>query len=371
MLGEGFVYSVLSFLLVFTVLVFFHELGHYLIARLNGVRVSTFSIGFGRELFGWTDRSGTRWKVSLIPLGGYVKFFGDVGPSSGKAADEEFSEEEKKVTFHHKRLGQRAAIVAAGPLANFVLAIIIFTGLFIWMGRPVTPANVEEVLPGSPAAAAGLQPGDRILSVDNTEVKRFEDLQQIIRMHPEEEMPLVVQRGDERMNLSVTPRLEVLKDDFGNTQRIGLLGISTTAAEYVPVPPGKAVVQAVDETFNVISLTFKSIGQMFAGKRSTEELGGPIRIAQMSGQVAQQGFSSLISFTAILSVNLGLINLFPIPILDGGHLLFYAFEAVLGRPLSARAQEYGLRFGLALVMTLMIFATWNDLSALLFSKLFS
>jgi len=371
MVGVGFVYSILSFLLVFTVLVFFHELGHYLIARLNGVRVSTFSIGFGRELFGWTDRTGTRWKVSMIPLGGYVKFFGDMGPTSGQAEEADYSEDEKKVTFHHKRLGQRAAIVAAGPLANFVLAIIIFSFLFVFLGRPVTPAYVEEVFPDTPAAAAGLEPGDLVLSIDNKEVKRFEDLQQIIRMHPEEEMTLIVQRGTDRLSLSVTPSLKELTDDFGNVQRIGLLGVSTTAAEYEPLSPGRAVVQAVDETFNVISLTFKSLGQMVAGKRSAEELGGPIRIAQMSGQVAQQGFSALVSFTAILSINLGLINLFPIPVLDGGHLLFYAFEAVLGRPLSPRAQEYGLRFGLALVMMLMVFATWNDLSALIFSKLFS
>ena len=401
-MGVGLLYSVLSFLLVFTVLVFFHELGHYLIARLNGVRVSVFSIGFGREIFGWNDSHGTRWKVSIIPLGGYVKFFGDAGPTSSRpAAPEprsegapeerplayaaqadgtavvhdgavtEFSEAEKKVTFQHKRLGQRAAVVAAGPLANFVLAIILFTGLFMGVGRAVTPAIVETVLQGSPAATAGVQPGDRIVSVNGTHIEGFEELKQIIGMNPEVTMPLIVERGDRRVAMVVTPRLEVLDDDFGNKQRIGLLGVSTTAAEYHELPLGKAVVQAVDETFNVVGLTFKSLSQMVAGKRSTEEIGGPIRIARMSGQVARQGFAALVQFTAMLSINLGLINLFPIPMLDGGHLLFYAFEAVLGRPLSERAQEYGLRVGLALVMMLMIFATWNDITSLPFGKLFS
>jgi len=361
-----------SFLVVFTVLVFFHELGHYLIARFNGVKVSTFSIGFGREIFGWNDRHGTRWKVSVIPLGGYVKFFGDMGPTSAEFDETmKLTSAEQSVTFHHKRLGQRAAIVAAGPLANFVLAIVIMTVLFMAVGRPVTPAVVESVLPNSAAAAAGIMPGDRVVEADGQVIDRFETLQQIIRMKPEEKMPLIVARAGKDMTLSVTPRSQVVTDDFGSEHTIGLLGISTTGAEYVTLGSVAAVREAVAQTGEVVRVTFQALGQMVKGTRSTSELGGPIRIAQMSGQVAQQGIAALAMFTAMLSINLGLINFFPIPMLDGGHLLFYCCEAVLGHPLSERAQEIGLRFGLVLVMMLMVFATWNDLSSLPFGKLFS
>jgi len=350
------------FLVVLTVLVFVHELGHYLVARWNGVRVEVFSIGFGPELFGWNNRAGTRWKISAIPLGGYVKMFGDADPASMPAADlPEMTAAERDVAFHHKRLPQRAAIVAAGPVANFIFAIVALAGLFMTVGQPFTPPQIGSVQQGSAAEAAGMQAGDRIVSLDGQRIERFEDVQRIVRLDPGQPLAVVIHRGDQNISLSVTPKLSEVTDRFGNKHQYGLLGIVGQGVQYVRYNPFQALVRANTETVDIVGGTLQAVWQMIIGARSTDELGGPLRIAQMSGEVAQYGWSAIVPFMAVLSINLGLINLFPIPVLDGGHLLFYAAEALRGRPLGQRAQEYGFRFGLALVLTLMVFATWNDL----------
>jgi len=350
------------FLVVLTVLVFVHECGHYLIARHNGVRIEVFSIGFGPELFGWWDRAGTRWKFSAIPLGGYVKMFGDSDASSGLpiARLGQLTEAEREVSFHCKRLGQRAAIVAGGPLANFVFAIVVLALLFMTYGQPFTPAEVGQVLPGSAAEAGGIHPGDAIVSIDGGAIARFEDVQQVVRLNPAMAMTVVVRRDGELVTLHVTPSRVEESDRLGHHQ-IGQLGIRGGGTKYIQRDPASAVARAVGETWNLSATTLEAMWQMVIGTRTTDELGGPLRIAQLSGEVAQGGIVPLLWFMAVLSVNLGLINLFPVPVLDGGHLLFYAAEAIRGKPLGQRAQEYGFRVGLALVLTLMVFATWNDL----------
>jgi regulator of sigma E protease len=355
--------AIVAFLVVLTVLVFVHELGHYLVARRNGVRVEIFSIGFGPEIFGWWDRAGTRWKFSAVPLGGYVKMFGDADAASmpGQGLPM-MTQEERNVSFHHKRLGQRAAIVAAGPIANFVFAIVVFAGLFMTVGERFTPADVGAVKEDSAAEKAGIKPGDLIVSLDGHKIERFEDVQQIVRDAPNVTMEIVIRRDGRDIPLQVTPQLTELKDNFGNRHKLGILGITRSGGvEYIQHDPLTAVWRATAETWNVTIGTLDAVGQMIVGARGTDELGGPIRIAQMSGEVASIGLAALVGFMAVLSINLGLINLFPVPVLDGGHLLFYAAEAIRGRPLGQRAQEYGFRIGLALVLTLMVFATWNDI----------
>ena len=352
----------IPFLVILTALVFVHELGHYLVARWNGVRVEVFSIGFGPELFGWTDRAGTRWKFSAIPLGGYVKMFGDANAASMPAeGNSEMSEAERAVAFPYKRLGQRTWIVAAGPIANFLFAIVILTGLFSVIGQPFTPAVVGEVMPDSAAEAAGFQPGDEVIAVNGQTVARFEELQRIVGLRPEEELNILLLRDGNEVELIAIPTRVEQENALGEIQEIGRLGIQRSGSEFIRHDPLTAVWQATRETVSIISQTFTALGQIIRGDRGADELGGPIRIAQMSGQVAEHGIPQALFFSAVLSINLGLINLFPIPMLDGGHLLFYAIEGLRGRPLGERAQEYGFRIGLALVLTLMVFVTWNDL----------
>jgi len=360
-LGYFWNYGVM-FLLVLTVLVFVHEYGHYWVARRNGIRVEVFSIGFGPEIFGFNDRAGTRWKFSAIPLGGYVKMFGDADPASRPGAGlEAMSAEERRVSFFHQSVGRRAAVVVAGPLANFVFAVAALALLFTVYGQPFTPPVIVQVQPGGPAAAAGIQPGDRVIEIDGKAVERFEDVFQTVVLSPERTLNVVLERGGERLSLAVTPRSVRVEDRFGNVHTIGRLDVLRGPDEYVRRDPVTALWHAARETVKLSVGTLNAVGQMITGVRGTEELGGPLRIAQMSGEVAQAGLVSLIWFMAILSINLGLLNLFPVPMLDGGHLLFYGIEAIRGRPLGARAQDYGFRIGLALVLTLAVFATWNDL----------
>lgn len=346
----------LQFMVILSVVVFVHEFGHYWVAVRNDVRVESFSIGFGPELFGWTDRVGTRWKLSAIPLGGYVKMQGDADVASttvdvARAADPQ--------SFPAKRVGQRAAIVAAGPAANFLFAIAALALLFMLNGRPVTPPVVGGVEAGSPAATAGLLPGDRILEVDGSPVASFENLQTIVRASAGRPLALAIEREGERTALTVTPAGRPVGEGEGGSGRVG---ISSAAVEFVRSSPWAAPWHAVVETAGIVKGTLVAIGQMIVGSRSTEELGGPLRIAQMAGEAFKAGPVTVLWFTAILSINLGLINLFPIPMLDGGHLVFYGIEAARGRPMNDRAQEIALRIGLAMVLTLMVFATWNDVS---------
>src|ERR1043165_4795181 len=361
--GGWFTGYVVPFLFVLTIVVFFHELGHFLIARWCGVRVLTFSIGFGPELFGFNDRHGTRWKVAAVPLGGYVKFFGDENAASVPDADtlNQMTEAEKRDSFFFKHVAQRAAIVAAGPIANFILAIVIFAAVFTFYGKQATPARVDTVQAASAAEAAGFKPGDLITRINGRTIETFTDMQRIVSTHPGEPLDIDVERGGQPLAIKATPKLTEMKDNFGNVHRIGVLGITGAREPPVPVDPLTAVKLGVEETWFVVERTLSYIGGVVVGRESADQLGGPIRIAQVSGQVATAGFVALIHLAAVLSISIGLLNLFPIPLLDGGHLLFYAIEAVRGRPLSDRAQEVGFRIGLAIVLLLMIFATFNDI----------
>jgi regulator of sigma E protease len=360
----------LAFVFILSVVVFFHEFGHYLAARRAGVRVEVFSLGFGPELWGWNDRSGTRWRVSLLPLGGYVKMFGEsplAELSDDKANAQErvvaaMTPEEKAVAFIHKSLPRRAGVVAAGPVANFVLAWLVLAVLFVVVGRPFTPPEVGTVSPGSAAEAAGLAPGDVFVKVGGESISRFEDVQRIVRVSPDTPLSIVVRRNGTDITVTATPRRSTLTDNFGNRQEVGLLGVSRGGRDFAKLSPGEAVVAAGEETYEVTIGTLQAVGQIVSGQRPADELGGPIRIAQMSGQAAQSGVADVFWFLAVLSINLGLINLFPVPLLDGGHLLFYGIEALRGRPLSERAVEYGFRVGLGLVVTLFLFVTYQDLA---------
>lgn len=366
-LGNGFVGYIIPFLFVLTIVVFFHELGHFLVARWCGVKVLTFSIGFGPELFGFNDRKGTRWKLSAIPLGGYVKFFGDESEASTPSGDAlaAMSADDKKVSFHHKPVGARAAIVVAGPVANFLLAIVIFASLFAILGKPSASARVDTVQADSAAAAAGIQPGDVITTIDGAAIGSFVEMQRIVSTRAGQQLALGILRGDAKLTINATPNLREVKDNFGNTHRLGVLGItrasSPSDATNTKVDPVTAVGMGVKETWFVVDRTLAYIGGVVAGREAADQIGGPIRIAQISGQVSTIGLTALIHLAAVLSVSIGLLNLFPVPLLDGGHLMFYAVEAIRGRPLSERAQEMGFRVGLALVLMLMIFATYNDI----------
>lgn len=355
--------TVVAFLIVLSIVVFVHEMGHFLVARWNGVRVETFSIGFGPQLFGFDDRHGTRWRVAAIPLGGYVKFFGDADASSATNDGRPMTDEERAVSFHHKSVWQRIAIVVAGPAANLVFAVVVFAVVYGAIGQMATPPVVADVVPGSAAEEAGLQPGDRIVSVNGTEINRFEQLQHMIPLTNGAALDLIVERDGDRLPMVATPRIEEITDSLGQTREQAVLGItaSTSQEDLVRLGPVEAVGAAFSQAYGLVEATAISVGQMVSGERGTEDLGGPIRIAQMSGQVAELGLVSLLLFTAFLSVNLGLINLLPIPVLDGGHLVFYLVEAVRGRPLGERTQEYSFRIGLALIIALMVFVTWNDI----------
>ena len=353
---------IVPFLIVLTVLVFVHELGHYLVARWCKVRIEVFSIGFGPEIFGWHDRAGTRWKFSVMPLGGYVKMFGDADPASMPTTDlAAMTPEERAVSFHHKRLTQRIAVVSAGPIANFIFAILVMGALYATVGQPFTPAQVGQVQPGSAAEAGGIKAGDVFLAIDGRKVESFEDVQTLVHLNVGTPMTLLMKRGQEELTLVITPRVSAVTDRLGNVHRLGLLGVEVSGVTFVKRDPLTAIWRAGGETMNITTGTLQAVWQMVIGARGADDLGGPLRIAQMSGEVAKGGIVPLISLMALLSVNLGLINLFPIPVLDGGHLLFYAAEAIRGKPLGPKAQEYGFRLGLALVLTLMVFATWNDL----------
>lgn len=356
---------IIPFLIILTVLVFVHEMGHYLVARRNAVRVEVFSIGFGPEIFGWNAKNGTRWKISAIPLGGYVKMFGDADPTSSTSEGlDEMTEEEKKDSFHFKTLGQRSAIVAAGPAANFLFAIVLLAILYVFAGQPYTPATIDEIVPGSAAEAAGFEVGDLVTEIDGTDIDRFEQMAQIVGGSAGRTLEMVVDRGGASVTLQVTPKVIVQKDRWGGEIRIGRLGVRNTQVKRIQRDPASAVWYATLETWNLTVETLKAVTQIFSGNRSTDELGGPVRIAQMSGDVVQLGIGTTLWFMAVLSVNLGLINLFPIPVLDGGHLVFYAYEAVFRRPMNERLRDYASMAGLTLVVGLMIFLTWNDIARL-------
>jgi regulator of sigma E protease len=372
---------ILPFLVVLSLLVFVHEWGHFIVARLCGVKVETFSIGFGREIFGWTNKHGMRWKFSWIPLGGYVQMFGDSDPASARHKDDPkkpFTEEEKKVAFYTQSVGKRAAIVFAGPAINFIFAILILTGLFFFQGQPYMPPVVAKLVEGSPAQKAGILPDDKILSIDGRPMERFQDMAQYIAVSLNKKIEIQLVRGtgkrgewsDKPVTIHVTPALIEEEDRFGfknQRGRAGMIG-PDSAFEMKSHSLGSAFVAANKEVWDITTSTLKALGQMITGTRSTDELGGILRIGAYAGDFAQRGVVSLITFAALLSVNLGLINLLPIPMLDGGHLAFYAMETARGKPMGERFQEYALRVGLTFLLGIMLFATWNDLAQL---KVFS
>lgn len=345
----------------FAVLIFIHELGHYLVARWCRVRIDAFSIGFGPELVGWNDRAGTRWRVAALPLGGYVKFAGDQNAAS--APDPAMADDPDPELFQNKPLWQRASVVAAGPFANFLLAVVIFALLFVTLGKPHVPAQVGRIIEESPAAAAGLQPGDTIVEAAGESVDGFGDLQRIVAINLDRSLDLTVQRGAETLTMEILPEVVEIDDGFGRMSRVGRLGVVATSERvFQQMGPIDAVVAGMESVWDTITATLRAVGDMILGKRSISELRGPAGIAHLAGEVAQISIVSLVNFAAFISISLGLINLFPIPMLDGGHLLFYAVEAVRGKPLGERAQEVGYRIGLGMVVTLMVVATFNDLN---------
>ncbi|WP_324133862.1 RIP metalloprotease RseP [Bosea sp. (in: a-proteobacteria)] len=359
---------ILPFLFVLTIVVFVHELGHFLVARWCGVDVKVFSIGFGRELFGFNDRHGTRWRFALIPLGGYVKFSGDADAASAGADSAELgtmTQQQRERSFPAQSIGERAAIVAAGPIANFLLAILIFGASVYIFGKPVLAPRVDQVVAGSAAERGGLRAGDLVVSIDGRAISSFSDMQRAISVRPEETLTVVVDRAGALVTLPVTPALVEQSTPVGK-QRIGVLGVqaSRQASDWQTQHFGllESAKVGVGETWYVVERTYDYLAKLVRGRESVDQLSGPIRIAQVSGIVASSsGLMGLLNLAAILSVSIGLMNLFPVPMLDGGHLMFYAIEAVRGRPLSDRAQELGFRFGLGLVLMLMLFVTWNDL----------
>ncbi len=360
---------ILPTLFVFTLVVFVHEMGHFLVARWNGVSVKVFSLGFGPELVGFTDRKGTRWRLSAVPLGGYVKFLGDENAASaaGREAIDQLPESERSRTFLGKRVGQRAAIVAAGPLANFVLAIAIFTFMFAVVGREVSPAIVDAVRPDMPAAAAGIQAGDLIVAIDGRRIDAFTDFQRIVSVNADTLLTLTVERNGAEMDIAVTPRGEDTPDGLGNTYRRGLIGIEHITegrTELKRYPLFESLGRAVGETWFVIDTTLGYIGRLFTGRESLDQIGGPITVARVAEQAASMGFVTLLTMAALISISIGFLNLMPVPLLDGGHLTYYAFEAIRRKPLSDRVQEIGFRVGLVLILLLVVVALRNDLARL-------
>jgi regulator of sigma E protease len=356
----------LPFVVVLSILVFVHEFGHFWVARRCGVRIDAFSIGFGGELFGWTDRLGTRWRIGWLPVGGFVKMYGDADASSRPdvTAAAAMSEEDRRVSFVYKKLWQKALIVGAGPAANFLFAIIIMAILFGSIGQPFTPPVIGKVDPGSAAEQAGLQAGDVVEMVDGVAVRRFEELSQLVMLDAGDPLSLSIVRNGEKLTIVATPRT-VEEHGLLGAQKVGQLGIRSSS-DFVMrhEDPATALWQATRETWNVAASSLKTIGQMIVGRRSTDDLSGPIGIGQLSGEIWKQGFIPLVHFVALLSISLGLINLFPIPVLDGGHLLFYAIEAVSGRPVSDRALAVGFRVGFALIVSFFVFVMWHDLTRL-------
>jgi regulator of sigma E protease len=370
--NPGFFFTILAFLLVIGPLIFIHELGHYFAGRWFGVKADTFSIGFGREITGWTDRRGTRWKVGWLPLGGYVKFAGDMSPAS-TPNDEWLSlpAEERNQTFQSKKLWQRFIIVAAGPVTNFLFAIVALMIIFAAVGYPTTPAVIGEVVKGSSAEAAGFRVGDHIVEADGRAIVTFADLRSYVALRPEQDMVFTVRRNGRDIALQARPRATTEEDEFRNQARTGSLGVRPSGAlELSALPVQQLPGAAVRTTISTVETMITALGQVITGRRSVKELGGPLKIAEVSGQQASLGWLNFFWLMVMVSINLGFINLLPIPLLDGGHLLFYLIEGVRRKPLKPEAQEWAFRTGLAVLLVLMVFVTFNDLASFgLFTKL--
>jgi regulator of sigma E protease len=368
MIGElpFFLNYIIPFLAILTVIVFVHEMGHYLVARWNGVAIDAFSIGFGPELIGWNDKRGTRWRIAAFPLGGYVKFTGDMNAASMPDPDaDKYDPAIRPSLFANKSVFQRMAVVVAGPAANFLLTFLILYAMLLGYGRLTLDPVVGDVLADSPAAMAGMEPGDRFLSVDGYAIRGFEDVQRMVATAPERTVPMVIERNGEQVSLSLIPRTETTTTRFGRELKVGRMGVTRDVGEgdivlYRPGPL-EAVGMTFEEISFIIDRTLNFLGDIFRGRADLDQVAGPVGMAQVSGEVATLGLLALVNLTALLSLNIGIINLFPVPMLDGGHLMYYLYEAVRGRPLSQRVQEIGYRIGFALVCTLMVFTLVNDL----------
>lgn len=362
--------NILSFILVLSVVVFIHEMGHYLVGRWCGIYATTFSIGFGKEIWGFTAKDGTRWRIAMIPLGGYVKFFGD--ESAASTPDNEsldvMSDEDKARSFHHASVQRRALTVLAGPMANFILTLVIFTSVFATYGRQIADPIISDVVAESPADRAGLQQGDLFVSIDGIDIAVFGEVKRYIASRPETLVEITINRDGAEQIVSLTPDRKTNKDRFGNEIEEGIMGVIVSSdggnfrVQNFTIP--QAVGQAFSESWFIVTRTFDYIGNIFVGRESAAQLSGPIGIAKMSGQVATLGVLALVQLAAIISLSIGLLNLMPVPILDGGHLVFYAFEAILGRPLSRKTQEMAFRVGLTLILALMLFTTYNDVGSI-------
>lgn len=360
-------HNFLAFVVILTIIVFIHEFGHYYIARLCGIRVEEFSIGFGKELFGFNDKKQTRWKFCLLPFGGYVKMFGDKNPAS--VADEEkiknFTAEEKKVSFYFQNVYKRMAVVVAGPAANFILTILIFTTIFKIQGFTTVLPVVDRVIEKGAAYEAGVEAGDIITKINEKEITDFDQVRAIVSKNKNQILHFEILRDDKIINLDITPKISTTKDLFGNEIKVAMVGISASASEYHKLNLGASFLKATQETYNISIEIFKAIGELITGKRSVKELGGPVKIAEYSGKSVDMGIMVVLWFIAMISVNLAVVNLLPLPMLDGGHLFFYIIEVIFGKPLPEKIQQYGFQFGLVVLLSLMTFTIYNDLSQIL------
>lgn len=363
--SPGILYTFAAFAVVIGILVFVHEFGHYSVARMFGIKVETFAIGFGKEILGWTDKRGTRWKLGWIPLGGYAKFVGDANAASQPDYSQEagLTAADKADLFHNRPLYQRFLVVLAGPAINFLFAIILFAVFFMSYGHMITPPVVGQVFEGTPAAVGGLKAGDRIVSIDGQGVERFEDVSRIVAINPGSNVVVAVERDNQPLTLQITPKIVAEKDRFGNEYKRGLLGVTSGSVVVVRHGPLAATRWAMVETWGTVRMMWDTIAQVVTGRRPIGDLGGPVKIAQFSGQSAALGLPAMVGFIALISINLGFINLLPIPMLDGGHLFLYAIEGIRRRPLNPRVQEWAFMSGFALLMSLMLVLTWNDLQS--------
>ena len=364
----GFLNIIIPFIILISIVVFVHEYGHYYYARKYGVKVTDFSIGFGKELFGWTDKYGTRWKLCLIPLGGYVKFFGDMNPASQPDQLSKFSDEEKTYLLSTKKLYQRAIIVSAGPFANFILALVIFACVYMFFGKDFSVPVIQDVKVDSPAYKAGLKKGDQIITINDKTISSITEVSQSITLSDTNLIKITVLRDKREFDFQVQAIVQEGKDNLGNNINRKMIGIQivplNNEINRERLGPSKAIYHSLKEIWFTISTTMSYVGKMIVGTEKADQLGGPIKIAQISGQVAELGIIPFLSIMAYISISLGLINLFPIPLLDGGHLLFYFYEFVRGKPLSEKMQTYFFKFGLFVLLTLMFFSTYNDLKGL-------